>query len=193
ASTNACTIGAGSLPSGSGAGDVILADRCGRPPADAANRFPGQEMLGTTAGPELRCASLGHGGAIPNLPQPRFFAGPQIFVYDAQLGYIAANQVLTRIDSRDPTPCRRIFGISQSIPDKPPLLRARRTRPRGHRSAEQRYEFTAFEFCAHSITSSAATCRLTGTGSPSALAVLRFIVSPNLIGCTTGRSAGFRP
>jgi hypothetical protein len=45
----------------------------------------------------------------------------------------------------------------------------------------------------HSITSSAATCRLTGTVSPSALAVLRFIVSPNLVGCTTGRSAGFSP
>jgi hypothetical protein len=58
ASTNACTIGARSLPSGSGAGDVILADRCGRPAANAANRSPGQEILGATASPELRCASL---------------------------------------------------------------------------------------------------------------------------------------
>ena len=45
----------------------------------------------------------------------------------------------------------------------------------------------------HSITSSAATCRLTGTVSPSALAVLRFITSSNLVGCTTGKSAGFSP
>jgi hypothetical protein len=65
ASTNACTIGAGSLPSGSGAGDVILTDRRGRPAANAANRFPGQEMLGPTAGPELRRASLGYRVAIP--------------------------------------------------------------------------------------------------------------------------------
>jgi hypothetical protein len=68
ASTNACTIGAGSLPSGSRAGDVILADWCGRPAANAANCFPGQEMLRAPAGPELRCASLGHRVAIRKGP-----------------------------------------------------------------------------------------------------------------------------
>src|SRR5262249_53317343 len=74
------------------------------------------------------------------------------------------------------------------------LFPMRGKRPnRRHRAAEQCYELASLDFRAHSITSSAATCRLTGTGSPSALAVLRFIVSPNLVGCTTGRSAGFSP
>src|SRR5580704_4788746 len=66
ASTNACTIGAGSLPTGSGAGDVVLADRCGRAAANAANRSPGEEMLGAAAGPELRRASVDYPVAVPN-------------------------------------------------------------------------------------------------------------------------------
>src|SRR5215471_2715230 len=53
AATNACAIGTGSLPPSSGAGDVVLADRRGRPAANTANRFSGQEMARTTAGPEL--------------------------------------------------------------------------------------------------------------------------------------------
>src|SRR5262245_7745411 len=72
-------------------------------------------------------------------------------------------------------------------------LRARRERPRGRRPTEQRDELAAFEFCAHSITSSAATWRVSGIVSPSALAVLRFIMSSNLVGCMTGKSAGFSP
>src|SRR5262249_28332325 len=68
------------------------------------------------------------------------------------------------------------------------LLRARRERPCG-RAAEHGDELATF----HSITSSAATCRLSGTVSPSALAVLRFIRSSNLVGCKTGKSAGFSP
>jgi hypothetical protein len=80
ASTNACTIGASSLPSGSGAGDVILADWCGRATANAANCFPGQEMLGATAGPEPRCASLGYRVAIPDGDEPRLYAVPKIVV-----------------------------------------------------------------------------------------------------------------
>ena len=80
ASTNTCAIGAGSLPSGSGAGDVILADWCGRPAANAANCFPGQEMMGATAGPEFRCASFGYRVAIPDGAEPRLYAVPEIVV-----------------------------------------------------------------------------------------------------------------
>src|SRR5262249_36221747 len=69
------------------------------------------------------------------------------------------------------------------------LLRVRRERPRDSRAADQGDELAAF----HSITSSAATCRLSGTVSPSALAVLRFIRSSNLVGCKTGKSAGLSP
>jgi hypothetical protein len=45
----------------------------------------------------------------------------------------------------------------------------------------------------YSITSSASNCIGIGTLRPSALAVLRLITSSNLVGCTTGRSAGFSP
>src|SRR5262249_8123488 len=60
------------------------------------------------------------------------------------------------------TKCRGEMGacIGSALMEKPDhrhrrLLRARRERPRRRRAAEQRYEFAAFELCAHSITSSA--------------------------------------
>jgi GNAT superfamily N-acetyltransferase len=45
----------------------------------------------------------------------------------------------------------------------------------------------------HSITSSAVNCSLAGTSRPSALAVFRLITISNLVGCSTGKSAGFSP
>jgi hypothetical protein len=45
----------------------------------------------------------------------------------------------------------------------------------------------------HSITSSAVASRDGGTVMPSALAVLRFITSSNLVGCSMGRSPGLVP
>src|SRR5262249_47664592 len=69
------------------------------------------------------------------------------------------------------------------------LLRARRERPRG-RAAEQRDERAT---AAHSTTSSATTCKVSGTVRPSVLAVLGLIANSNLVDCTTGRSAGFSP
>jgi hypothetical protein len=45
----------------------------------------------------------------------------------------------------------------------------------------------------HSITSSASASSLSGMSRPRALAVLRLIINSNLVGCTTGRSAGFSP
>ena len=54
------------------------------------------------------------------------------------------------------------------------LLRARREQPHS-RAAEQRDELAA----PHSITSSAATCRVSGTLRPSVLAVLRLIHRSN--------------
>src|SRR5262249_44630311 len=45
----------------------------------------------------------------------------------------------------------------------------------------------------HSITSSARASSVAGTSRPSALAVLRLISISNLVGCSTGRSAGFAP
>jgi hypothetical protein len=46
---------------------------------------------------------------------------------------------------------------------------------------------------AHSITSSARNRKDSGIFSPSALAVFRLTTSSNLVGCSTGRSAGFSP
>src|SRR5215831_15197896 len=69
------------------------------------------------------------------------------------------------------------------------LLRARRERPRRRSAAEQRDELAAL----HSITSSAVASSLSGTVSPSALAVFRLMTSSYLVGACTGRSAGFSP
>src|SRR5262249_32706071 len=46
---------------------------------------------------------------------------------------------------------------------------------------------------AYSITSSARASRVGGTSRPSALAVFRLIANSYLVGCSTGRSAGFAP
>src|SRR5262249_41729179 len=70
------------------------------------------------------------------------------------------------------------------------LLRARRERPRCRCASEQRDELPPLY---HSITSSARCCRNQGTSRPSALAVLRFTTSSNLVGACTGRSPGFSP
>src|SRR5262249_7975265 len=70
------------------------------------------------------------------------------------------------------------------------LLRARRERPRYSRAAEQRDERAPLH---HSITSSARPSSIGGTVRPIVLAVFRLITSSNLVGCWTGRSAGFSP
>jgi hypothetical protein len=47
--------------------------------------------------------------------------------------------------------------------------------------------------CGHSITWSARSNNDCGIVSASAFAVLRLMTSSNLVGCSTGRSAGFAP
>jgi hypothetical protein len=71
----------------------------------------------------------------------------------------------------------------------PRLLRARRERPRSCCAADERDERAAL----HSITSSARTSMIAGTGMPSAFAVFWLITSSNLVGCSTGKSAGLAP
>src|SRR5262249_7301710 len=72
------------------------------------------------------------------------------------------------------------------------LLPARRERP-GRRPAEQRDELAPLHLRAHWITSSARPRSDSGIVSPSALAVLRLMISSTLVACWTGRSAGFSP
>src|SRR4029077_18360968 len=79
---------------------------------------------------------------------------------------------------------RRVGG--RRAADKPDhwhrrLLRARRKWPSSSRAAEQRDELAP----PHSITSSACSRNDSGTTSPSAFAVLRFMTSANLVGCIT--------
>src|SRR5215467_13562839 len=69
------------------------------------------------------------------------------------------------------------------------LLRARRERPRGHRAAEERDEGATL----HSITSSATKRKSRVIVSPSSLAVFRLMTNSNLVGCSTGKSAGLAP
>ena len=45
----------------------------------------------------------------------------------------------------------------------------------------------------YSINSSTLASSVGGTVRPSALAVLKFMISSNAVGCRTGRSAGFVP
>jgi hypothetical protein len=45
----------------------------------------------------------------------------------------------------------------------------------------------------YSIISSARACSVSGTVSPSALAVLRLSTNSNFVGCSTGKSAGLEP
>src|SRR6516164_4190779 len=69
------------------------------------------------------------------------------------------------------------------------LLRARCERPCRCRAAEQRDDGAAI----HSMTSSARSRNDSGIAKPSALAVVRFTTRSNLVGCSTGMSAGFAP
>src|SRR6516165_10805735 len=83
----------------------------------------------------------------------------------------------------------RQSGIDEADHRHRRLLRARSERPSNRSAAEQRYELASL----HSITSSARAMSVGGTSRPSALAVVRFMMRSNLVGCSTGISAGFVP
>jgi hypothetical protein len=81
------------------------------------------------------------------------------------------------------TVCRVRYGADFGLdPDIAPLPGWARKRHR-HRSKMSRY----------SITLSARASSMGGTVRPSALAVLRLRTSSNLVGCSTGKSAGLAP
>src|SRR5499427_3071811 len=56
-----------------------------------------------------------------------------------------------------------------------------------------RLDRTSFAWRTHSITSSARVSRVGGISRPSTLAVVRLMTKSNLVGCSTGMSAGFAP
>src|SRR5262249_10883700 len=80
-------------------------------------------------------------------------------------------------------------GAQISHDRHPLLLRARRNRPH-RRAAKDNDEFASSH---HSMTSSASASRVGDTSMPSVRAVCRLRTSSNLVGCITGRSAGFSP
>jgi hypothetical protein len=65
----------------------------------------------------------------------------------------------------------------------------------GQREDQPKFTFVKYtkEEAAYSITSSAMASKVGGISRPRALAVLRLMISSNLVGCNTGRSAGFVP
>src|SRR5262249_9575297 len=86
----------------------------------------------------------------------------------------------------------RSVGHAHEHPDAPEairLLRTRQERPRSRRTAERRDELAS----CHSITSSARVISDGGRSRPSALAVLRLIVSSILVGNSIGKSPGLAP
>src|SRR5262249_54127000 len=89
-----------------------------------------------------------------------------------------------------------VFRIAFGLPhqhadaiDLAALLRMRCERPRRSDAPKQRDELPAL----HSITPPARCSKNHGTSSPSAFAVFRLMTSSNLVGCSTGRSAGLAP
>src|SRR5262249_9417945 len=84
-----------------------------------------------------------------------------------------------------------ILSVSHQHADAPHALplRPRRKRPY-RRIPKSRDEFPPFD---HWITSSAVANRVSGMVRRSCLAVLRLMPNSNLVGCSTGRSAGLAP
>src|SRR5262245_50660485 len=113
-------------------------------------------------------------------------------VFDDQIATLDVGKFAQRIsEGRE---VRGVLGQRQRFqhtdaPDFRPLLPMRRNRP-SRRAAEQRDDLAPPD---HSITSSARVSSVDGTDKPRALAVVRLMTRSNLIGCSTGTSAGFAP
>ena len=76
------------------------------------------------------------------------------------------------------------LAVKADIPDR--QVRANTGREQMRQICRARRE-------SYSITSSARTSSVGGISRPSAFAVIRLTASSNLVGCSTGRSAGFAP
>src|SRR5262245_55175981 len=124
-----------------------------------------------------------------------FYAGrigtSPTFVDAQTISYAPSESLELPPEGRHPYPPLGIVSDSHEHADALhalALLRACRERPR-RRTAEHRDELAP----PHSITSSARASSEGGMVMLSAFAVLRLITSSNLVGCITGRSAGFSP
>src|SRR6516225_5196313 len=89
--------------------------------------------------------------------------------------------LLAPVKRRQNMLCERTVRVGAEKPNDRHRLRTRRQRP--HRRAREKRDELA---PSHSITSSARASSVGGTVRPSALAVLRLIVSSYLVGACTG-------
>src|SRR5262249_34545339 len=113
---------------------------------------------------------------------------------NASIAFVGPVQLCQRLCERQEAglSCRIVCRETHEYANAPhalALLRARRERPSGNRTAKQRDELAP----PHSITSSAVPRRLAGSSIPRVFAVLRLITSWNLVGACTGRPAIFSP
>jgi hypothetical protein len=84
--------------------------------------------------------------------------------------------------------CRRWVRLCPgAMSELPPQADLRTSSLAGLKSANRRHS------AIHSITSSARASIVGGTVRPNAFAVVRLMTRSNLVGCSTGRSAGFAP
>ena len=87
---------------------------------------------------------------------------------------------------------RRVLGMS-AVPPIATELVARGSPSLGAITGREQMQQNGRMPHSYSITSSARASSIGGTSRPSALAVFKLIVSWNLVGACTGRSAGFSP
>src|SRR6516225_4257677 len=100
------------------------------------------------------------------------------------------------LHTRTVTVCRDRYPKASDTSSPPCLLRslpAGAVTGWGLHPLEKRRLVTAHVESGHSMTSSARPRIVCGTVRPSASAVFRLTTSSNLVGCTTGRSAGLVP
>ena len=150
----------------------------------------------TADGPEVRITS---GASVAN--------SAACLLISASLGVVQRASIRTfrpMVQPKSASACRnapkRARNSASSVKSTP--IRRMRSgccaRATREGSREKRPRRRAAKSCdelppVHSITSSAVANSVSGTARPSALAVLRLITNSNLVGCSTGRSAGLAP
>jgi hypothetical protein len=123
-------------------------------------------------------------------------SGPPFFGFRAYAAVTARTGCLPHaVRSQGSENCCRypkwVISESQKTPCPRPLFPQQRTLL--HRVVTSEHLHITGSRRAHSTTSSARNRNDSGISKPSALAVFRLMTRSNLVGCWTGKSAGFAP